>query len=66
MYHPRLRGHSSARALLEVFQAVVEVKRKTRGLAQGLDRAAREFGEMALIVLPVVFNHMRAGPDTKD
>jgi transposase len=56
-------GHVNDREYPQRLRCLAHLKRKARGLAQSLDREARELGEMAWIVLPVVFKHVRDGPD---
>jgi transposase len=57
-------GHVNYRDYPQRLRCLAHLKRKARGLAQSLDREAREFGEMALMVLYVVFKQVRDGPDT--
>jgi transposase len=57
-------GQVNYRDYPQRLRGLAPLKRKARGLAQSLDREAREFGEMALMVRYGVFQQVRDGPDT--
>ena len=56
-------GHINYRDYPRRLRCLAHLERKARGLGDSLDREAQAFGQGALLVLEVVFQQVRDGPD---